>query len=117
SEAVREDVLSSRVYSAEKLKDALLTAACTGTPIDVDGTNVDVSVACDVLDNWDNTGNLDARGALIWSQFWNRARNLPNLYTTPFSPLDPINTPSGLNTANTNVIRAFGAAVQALNTA
>lgn len=115
SAQVREEVISSRVYSAEQLKDDLLATACTGNPIDVDGTDVDVTVACSVLDAWDNTGNLDARGALIWSQFWNRARNLSNLYTTPFNAMDPINTPNGLNTANADVIEAFGAAVQAVN--
>lgn len=113
SENVRELVVSSRVYSAEQLKQDLLDAACDGTPITVGGNAVDVTEACNILADWDNTGNLDARGALIWSRFWNSVRSRSDLYTTPFNHLDPINTPNGLNT-NSAVIQAFGAAVQAL---
>lgn len=116
SENIRELVLSSRVYSAEQGKDALLAAACPASPIMVDGTPVDVSDACDILAAWDNTGNLDARGALLWSRFWNSVRSRSDLFTTPFSHLDPVNTPNGLNTGP-QTLTAFAQAVRNLSNA
>ena len=90
SENLRNIVLNSRVYSAERLKTAVLNVVC-----DAPGS-ADEEQACQVLANWDNTGNLDAVGAHIWTALWSRIRSL-DLYAIPFDAADPINTPDGLS--------------------
>lgn len=110
SENVREIVLNSRVYSAERLKAAVLTSVCDGN-----GSSAEQE-ACQVLAAWDNTGNLDAVGAHIWSAFWPKIRNL-DLYAIPFDAADPINTPDGLNTSSSvqqSIAEAFSDTVAEL---
>lgn len=110
SENIRQISLNSRVYSAERLKTAVLASVCN--PVDPD----DEKKACNVLAAWDNTGNLDAVGAHIWSAFWAKARLL-DLYATPFDANDPINTPDGLSndaSLKTELKTAFSAAVTEL---
>ncbi|MGB1761548.1 penicillin acylase family protein [Alloalcanivorax xenomutans] len=103
SETVREMVLNSRNLSAELLKAEVLPLVCPGD-------TADEAEACIVLDNWDNTGNLDAAGAHIWSAFWLKIRNQDELYANPFNAEDPIHTPNGLNTGNADVVAAVEAA-------
>ena len=107
SENIREIVLNSRVYSAELLKNDVLDTACTGA------LTASERQACDILANWDNTGELDAVGAHIWTRFWETVQEQQlNLYATPFDPAQPLDTPAGLNPAISADIRsAFSAAV------
>lgn len=82
--------------------------------------DVDLSAACAALKGWDRRSDLNSTGAQVWREFWNRARNVPNVYSVPFDPADPVNTPRGLNTADAAVKaalqKAFADAVTALNT-
>lgn len=95
SENIREIVLNNRVYSAELLKDEVLAQVCDSSAPATE------QQACQVLAAWNNTGELDAVGAHIWSAFWSKVGG--NIYAVPFDAADPINTPSGLTT-NTNVL-------------
>ncbi|WP_022961591.1 penicillin acylase family protein [Halopseudomonas pelagia] len=107
SENIRDISLNSRVYSAERLKTQVLAAVCDSN------APASEQQACLVLSAWDNTGNLDSRGAHIWSAFWAKVRNL-DLYATPFDANDPINTPDGLSNSSDvqNSLReAFSASV------
>jgi len=109
SAIVRQMVLNSRVYSAERFKDQALDIVCTAGP----GT--DAAAACAALRAWDNTGNANARGSHVWDAFWRRAvAAVPaaQLYAVPFSASDPINTPRDLNASAAPALRtAFAAAV------
>lgn len=110
SENIRDIVLNNRVYSAERLKTPILTSVCSDTAPATE------QEACQVLSSWNNTGELDAVGAHIWTAFWARIRSL-NLWATPFDPADPINTPDGLTTNGTvqqQLSTAFSAAVAEL---
>lgn len=72
---------------------------------------VDVSAACDVIANWKQTNTLDDPGAVLWYRFAKNAMAdldftlayaglpAPPMWTTPYNPMDPVNTPSGLNPA------------------
>jgi len=121
SENIRQIALSSRNYSAEMLKTEVLASVCDATD------PADEQQACQVLSAWDNTGNLDARGAHIWTAFWEllsqkiavlqRTNPALSLYATPFDAADPINTPNGLSsnaTVQTQVAAAFSEAVAQL---
>ncbi len=118
SENIRDITLNSRNYSAELLKTEVLAEVCVPAPL---GAELE---ACQVLTAWDNTGNLDARGAHVWTAFWETLSNklaattpALSLYATPFDAADPINTPRGLSsngTVRTRVQEAFSEAVAAL---
>ncbi|AVT12121.1 penicillin acylase family protein [Paracidovorax avenae] len=113
STIVRQMVLNSRVFSAERFKDQALALVCASPQVTVGGSSVDVASACSALRAWDNTGDSDARGSHVWDEFWSRVQvPAAQLYTTPFDPADPLNTPRGLNPAAAGALQqAFGAAV------
>jgi acyl-homoserine-lactone acylase len=85
---------------------------------------VSAAEACGVLAKWSGRNTLDARGALVFQRFWQRATAVQVgvqaavqqslLWTTPFSATDPVNTPRGLNIANPQVQLAFGDALKDL---
>lgn len=124
SGAIRDLVLDSRVHSAELFKTQLLDSVCTHEKITVardplmgevfaPAREIDITKACAVLRQWDNTGNTGARGAHIWDEFWTRASLAPRaeLFSTPFSADDPLNTPRNLKTGNALLSEAFAVAV------
>lgn len=115
SAIVRQMVLNSRVFSAERFKDEALALVCTTPSItSPEGASVDVTAACAALRAWDNTGNSTARGSHVWDEFWSRVQvPAAQLYTVAFDPTDPLATPRGLNPGASAALRqAFGAAVQ-----
>ncbi|HEX8003417.1 MAG TPA: penicillin acylase family protein [Mycobacteriales bacterium] len=118
-----QDLLySNRQHSFELTRDDLLTM-CRAFPGYAPSSNGPVATgnACDVLEAWDGTDNLDARGALLFRRFWTRAiavqaavltnaQRAP-VWLVPFDANDPVHTPRGLNVANPLVQRAFGDAL------
>jgi acyl-homoserine-lactone acylase len=123
---LRNAVFNDRQYAGELLRDPLV-AQCRAQPLMV-GTSgpVDVSAACDVLAKWDLHDNLDSRGALLFRRFASRALvnpvssalpAVPSPFTTPFSAMDPVNTPNGLNVLLPTVQAALADAVTDLKNA
>lgn len=114
SATVRQMVLNSRVFSAERFKTQALNLVCTTPQIAVAGVGpVDVTAACAALRAWDDTGNANARGSHLWDEFW-RAIPLDDarLYAVAFDPADPIDTPRDLRASAAEALRqAFGTAV------
>jgi acyl-homoserine-lactone acylase len=111
SEIVRQMVLNSRVFSAERFKDQALDLVCA-TP----SATQDVAAACATLRAWDNRGGTGARGSHVWDEFWTRVQvPAAQLFAVPFNPADPLNTPRDLQPGAADALRqAFGAAVQAV---
>ena len=111
SEIVRQMVLNSRVFSAERFKDQALDLVCA-TP----SATQDVVAACATLRAWDNRGGTGARGSHVWDEFWTRVQvPAAQLFAVPFNPADPLNTPRDLQPGAADALRqAFGAAVQAV---
>ena len=109
---VRQMVLNSRVYSAERFKTQALTMVCGAPTIN----GVDVIAACAALRAWDNHGDVTSRGSHVWDEFWRRVQ-LPaaQLYDVPFDAADPLNTPRDLKASAADALRqAFAAAVTAV---
>ncbi|HET8882268.1 MAG TPA: penicillin acylase family protein, partial [Solimonas sp.] len=94
---LKKIVLSSRIYSGELAKDAVLSDVCG------DGT----ADACAALQNWNETANLDATGAHVWIEFWKNVAGVSGLWKTPFSIDDPVNTPNTLDTSKRGVAQAL----------
>ena len=126
SAIVRQMVLNSRVFSAERFKDDALALACDAPSVSLppsmtigggNGAVVEVAGACDVLRQWDNHGNKESRGSHLWDEFWTRAAKLPDaqLYAVPFDPAQPLATPKGINPAAKGQLKAaLAGAVQAV---
>ncbi|MDX1497540.1 MAG: penicillin acylase family protein, partial [Salinisphaeraceae bacterium] len=107
-----------------------LVGLCNALPLGALGSSgpVDVAEACPILAAWDRTDNLDSPGALLFRRIATRllGQTLPSGTTTqtrifptsgfllPYSPSDPVNTPSGLNAANPIVQQALADAVAEL---
>ena len=85
-----------------------LVASCEAAPlVAVSGATVDTGAACGVLKRWDRKANLDSVGAVLFREFWRTAKDIPNVWATPFNPADPVNTPRDLNTASPAVNAAL----------
>jgi acyl-homoserine-lactone acylase len=125
--------LNDRVYSAELWRDPLVRF-CRTHPVLVGSAGpVNVSAACPVLARWDLRYGLDAPGAVLFRRFTERlystTTRLPTgtasgqwegadaFFTHPFDPSNPVNTPSGLDTASPLVGKALADAVQDLRSA
>jgi acyl-homoserine-lactone acylase len=70
----------------------VIDAACLAGVIPASRT-----AACEALMAWDRTSSLDARGAPLFREVWDRVRKLtPALWAVPFDPASPVSTPRGL---------------------
>ncbi|TJZ64738.1 penicillin acylase family protein [Chitiniphilus eburneus] len=123
-------VLAAEVYSAQLFKDEALQGACHDNAVTLrpapkqgaaqDGSGevrqVEVGQACQVLRDWRNVGDANARGALLWEAFWERIERTPEAerYRVPFSATAPLTTPSGLKLSNDALQQALAGAVEAL---
>ncbi len=88
---------SHRNFGAELLLDDVLKI-CTPplAPVALDDGNIDISPGCQALGNWDRRMAVGSRGGHVWREFWRTARDIDGLYSTPFDPADPVNTPRGI---------------------
>jgi acyl-homoserine-lactone acylase len=129
---VKEMVLGSRVFSAERFKTPITTAVCAAASIQLTKdplTNADVSPpvevqtgpACAALQAWGNRDNSDSKGSVLWDELWFRINELVTgaavKFNTPFDPADPINTPRDLDVTSPSVAQAFAAAIRAVTSA
>jgi len=106
---------NDRSYLAE-LVSHQLAALCRANPSVTlpDSTVVDVSEGCPVLDAYDQTGNLDSKGAWLFAAYQRRAPSGTSFWSDPFNPADPLNTPTQLDGANPDQLIALGEAVREL---
>jgi acyl-homoserine-lactone acylase len=92
--------LSNRSYAADLFMPDLVTLC---------GTSAAASVTslCDTLKVWDRKYDLTSRGAHLFREFFLQVPAIPNVYTVPFDPANPLTTPRGLNIANATVATAL----------
>jgi acyl-homoserine-lactone acylase len=102
---LRDAMFDNRVMAAELWRDELV-AMCRTESVP--------AAACDVLQQWSGRDDLDARGALLFRRFAQRALEAPSPFRTPFDPNDPVNTPNGLNTSDPAVRLALHQAIDDL---
>jgi acyl-homoserine-lactone acylase len=86
-----------------------LVEFCNKQVAEDDSAPQQLDEACDVLDEWAATDELDDPGAVLFRRFIQRNGDDPSRFTVPFNPDDPVNTPSGLNTDNTARDALYGA--------
>jgi len=99
-------MLSNRNYSGELLADDVI-ALCKRTD-----TPDDLAAACRAVAGWDRRSELDSSGALLFREFWNRARLIPGVFAVPFDPKSPMVTPRTLNIADATVRPALLSALR-----
>jgi acyl-homoserine-lactone acylase len=118
--AMQRMVFSNRQYAGELTRDALV-GVCRSLPGGLaptsSGAPVAVGGACDVLARWDLHEDLGSRGAILFRLFFGHAAGASDLWATPFSVVDPVNTPNTLNTASAGVRTALGDAIADLRAA
>jgi acyl-homoserine-lactone acylase len=128
---LQDDVFNDRQFAGELWRDQLVQL-CNSAPggylLGSSGP-VNVSEACPVLANWDLHDNLDSRGAILFRRFATRALATPGglpinpptgdltVFSRPFDANDPVNTPSGLQTASPKVQQSLADAVTDLRNA
>ncbi|WP_288434746.1 acylase [uncultured Deinococcus sp.] len=117
--ALQETLFADRNLSGLLMADDALRL-CRDQPAVTlaSGAAVDLGAACGVLGAWDRRSDLDSVGAVLWREFWNRARQIRGVYAVAFSPADPVGTPRGLNLGDAAVrgqlLQAMGEAAQTL---
>ncbi|NUR85247.1 MAG: peptidase S45 [Nonomuraea sp.] len=102
-------LLQRRNHSAELLKDDVV-AMCRANPTltGSDGARVDVREACRVLATWNSRATLDARGAVLWREFFARThRGGDDWWKVPFDPAHALTTPRGMVTTRPAVRQAL----------
>lgn len=112
-ELLREFITNNRNYGAELWVDPMVTY-CEANPTI---NSVDVSEACDVLANYDETENLDSPGAVLWRRVIGRLQSVSGglgAFLNSFSLADPVHTPSGLDTGKSAVPKALSDSVAEL---
>ncbi len=105
AETVQSIIYNQRNYGAEILLDDLLSVCFE------DSSSTEVMKACNILKHWDRRQGLESRGAQIYAEFWQNAAGIENLFRVPFDRDNPVNTPSGINTGNTEVRKQLMAAL------
>jgi acyl-homoserine-lactone acylase len=105
--------LQNTGFTARELRTELVERCTAVAPValppllDDDGAEIlpaaqiDVTEACEVLDEWDGVYDLDRRGPAIWRETMaqvpsDETGSQGSLWATPFDPTQPVATPSGL---------------------
>lgn len=120
-EEVQAAVFGNDSLTARLLLPELL-AACRNAPKrTLDGRVIDLQKACQVLADWDQSLNIDSRGAVLFREWLTRYPHTDTylgrgLFATPFDPANPRTTPSNLADTDTALDR-LAAAVQLLTEA
>jgi len=99
---VQDALFGNQSLTAQLLLPELL-AACEANPEQSlsDGTEVDLSDACDVLTAWDQAFNNESRGAVLFREWltrypYNETYLGNTLFKNGFDPAKPATTPNGL---------------------
>ncbi len=118
--SLAERMLSNQNLAGQLLRDDLVVLCDRYPRVTFNDQSVDLSEACEVLQNWDLKSNLESVGAHLFREFVAAARQpsdgrglLPGslALAIPFDSNDPVYTPEGLN------IEDSAAALVALGTA
>lgn len=102
---LQQILFSHRHFSAELFLDEILGICAEAD----DG----IKASCDVLAAWDRTSNVDSRGTHVWTEFWEQARRVPNLFSVAFDVTDPVNTPRDIALDSPDVRAALISALAA----
>nr|WP_136252426.1 acylase [Ningiella ruwaisensis] len=103
---VEEALMGNRNYLSEAILPELLQICQQNreTPVDVNGTMVNLGPACDALAGFDGTMNKDSTGAHILREFAFQFRFDPQ-WEVAYDPEMPVSTPNGLIANDTTVMQ------------
>jgi acyl-homoserine-lactone acylase len=87
SDLAAQTMLSNKNFAAQLALPALVGLCMRPTA---------PAEACAALAKWNGEVQLDSRAAMLFNLFWSKAAARPNIWTVPFDPADPINTPRSL---------------------
>lgn len=103
-EDLMANVHDGRSYAADLSMEGIL-AVCAATTdwsaFTADATRPEA--ACAVLLAWDQRFRPTSEGAHLFRELYSRISGVDDLWSTPFDVADPVNTPRGLNTTDTDV--------------
>ena len=108
-EQLQQVMFSNRNLAAELVVDELVAACREAGEVEVDDATVELDEACDVLEDWDRTVGVDARGAHVFRAF---VAEGGLGFVEEFDLEDPLRTPAGLDLADGAALEALGRAVQ-----
>ncbi|MEA5533258.1 acylase [Crocosphaera sp. XPORK-15E] len=101
---VIEKKFSSELVMADRILDILIsTTKALANPIGIE--------AAEVLKKWDRQTNADSRGAVLFT-LWASTLEAKGIFSKPWNPENPLETPSGLADVNTAVAVIEGIAAQ-----
>jgi len=86
---IQQMLYSNRNYGAELLLDDVLEV-CEGNDA------ADIAQSCATLSQWDRTANVGSVGVPVWIEFWKAVSGTDGLYSVPFDPANPVDTPRGI---------------------
>ena len=117
-----KNLMYSDIQYGATLVKSQLVAMCRSFPRGLaptsNGKKIAVGDSCDVLAAWNDQENPGSRGAVLFAGFWSLALSDWNTtWSHPFQVTDPVQTPSGLNTASSAVQQAFGDALAEMTAA
>lgn len=106
--AVEVVLYRNKNLAAELVLDDV-KAVCAGgaSGVTASGQTVDLAKACAVLAAWDRRMDLASVGPQLFIEFWKDAENIPGVWTTPFDPKDPVNTPRGVKASDPTTATAL----------
>ncbi|BFM40330.1 acylase [Synechocystis sp. LKSZ1] len=103
-EQMIQQSLDSRLELADRVLPLLIPSAkALANPIGIE--------AAQVLERWDRQNNADSRGAVLFL-LWALTLGPERIFSRPWNPQDPLNTPAGLADLNTALAVLEGVAAQ-----
>lgn len=110
---VRDLVFDNRSITGALLRDAVAERCRAAGPVFVTagrgldgdrlwvGRELELDAACDALEHWDASFELESRGAVLWREFnasfvSANPTGVGQLFRVSFDPSDPLGTPRGL---------------------
>ena len=100
-------MFGNRNLSAELARETTI-AACQAS------ARADLAEACAVLAAWNGRADVDARGAVLWREYWLRLIGAGVPWANAYDPNDPVGTPNGIVGSDPKVLTALTGAVEDL---
>jgi acyl-homoserine-lactone acylase len=91
---------------------AAVCADPSGVPMP-NGETVDIGTACDVLTGWDLRHSTTSVGGHLFRELWTSASRIGGLWSVPFDPANPLETPRGPDVSNPDVHAALRRSIAA----
>ncbi|MBL8271729.1 penicillin acylase family protein [Steroidobacter sp.] len=102
---LRQIAFNNRSYLGSLLRDDLLQICSDASPIVVGDNTVDAQQACAIIRGWDGYANVDSTGFPLARAWMVNLSRHNEIWATPFSASDPVNTPRGIKISDPAVLR------------